>query len=107
MFTWSLKLYLYLGAAVVIIALTVRVMTWREQANQNKVDWASVKAHLADESKSHTVGMDLEYGLNKYRSLSLDIDKEVTHAAPTSPRFDADSLRRTQARIAAGEAARQ
>lgn len=53
-------------------------------------------------------GMNLETGLNDYRTKAKELDRSVKDAiTTTSPRFDAGSMQRTANRIAAGEAARK
>lgn len=71
---------------------------------QNAID-----DHLAAEGKSHGIGLNLETGLNDYKSQTAEIDRKVNHATlhDTGNRFDAAGVQRTSDRIAAGIAARK
>ena len=80
------------------------------KASEKAAQWeASVASWTAASETSWKVGFNLETGLNEYRKNTETLNEEVAHATinDTGNRFDAGSVQRTAARIAAGEAARQ
>jgi len=76
---------------------------WQAEKLQQAIDAQKI------EDKGHTIGLNLETGLNDYKPISRELDKEVNNATSldSSRRFDDDIVRRTTARISAGESSRK
>lgn len=69
---------------------------------------SAINTRIAAEQFGFKQGMNLETGLNDYKKQAREYDRKVQDATTaTSPRFTADGVQRTTARIAAGEAARK
>lgn len=75
---------------------------WKAEKLQQAIDAQKI------EDKGHAVSLNLETGLNDYKPISRELDKEVNNATllDSGNRFSVDSVRRTTARINAGEASR-
>lgn len=98
---WKLGLYLVMALALMI--LTIKVLNWREEAHKVAELENAIARFNADQQKSRTIGLNLNEGLNSYRSKARELDTET----PTGAVFDSDGVRRISQRNAAGRAARQ
>lgn len=93
-------------AAMAVVALAWQIQHWRHEAERADVYKRAVDQMLEQQEKSHSVGINLETGLNDYRPKAREIDKKVQNA-PNRIDFDVERVQRTAERIAAGNAARQ
>lgn len=68
----------------------------------------AISDYIAGTGKSHTIGLDLETGLNEYKKKAQELNKEAINANYNDiARISSDSMHRAAKRIAAGESARQ
>lgn len=76
---------------------------WQAEKLQQAIDAQKI------EDKGHAVSLNLETGLNDYKPISRELDKEVNNATSfdSSRRFDNSSVKRTEQRIQTGEKARE
>ena len=100
-----LKLHLTMAILTIVVTMaivgTIRVMLWRERAHQTDSLQAGINAHIADEKHNEAIGLNLETGLNDYRTETRG------QSSRNADVFTADSMQFVTQRIAAGEAARQ
>lgn len=77
-----------------------------EQAKSLRV---AIERQQEEMNRNAEIGRKLEDGIEVYRNTSRNLDHEVYDATRhnAAARFDADSVRRVSARIAAGEEARE
>lgn len=110
MIAWLNAYISYIRWIVILLGLAVvfwagRHWGWlEEQNNKAEVQAANNALYRASAAKSHTIGMNLETGLNDYRKNT----KDIHHANnDSSGVFDVGSVRSHTDRIAAGTAARK
>ena len=107
----SLKIKLAVTAAVIVALLAAGWSARGVWEKSKKVDELTnaINEQSKQQDKSHSVGMNLETGLNDYRPVAKELDRKVNNATATDTgnRFDANSVQRTSDRIAAGRAARE
>lgn len=104
------KRWLLIAAAAIALVWGAWWLNDRlDRANDADAAEQAIIDRAAAEGRSHTIGMNLETGLNDYRAVAKKLDNEVSHATANDSgnRFTADSVQRAAARIAAGEAARR
>lgn len=98
------------GAGVLALLLIGwRVAGWREQAQKVGELEAALNQAQQNQERTRSVGIDLNNGNNVYRPAARELDRKVQNEtlSPATARFDANGLRLTKERIAAGNAARR
>lgn len=94
-----------LGAlALVLIYFTVQYERGQFALKENKSLKADITAGNTGNENSLKIGVNLNAGQGQYETDKIKLDAEIPSVGPA---HDVDSVRRTQARISAGIAARQ
>lgn len=107
---WAWRKPLLVGLAAVILAWAIWWLNDRlDRAREADELERLLIDRTTEEERSHTIGMNLETGLNEYRPAANTLNRKVQDATAhdSGNRFDARSVQRTTDRIAAGEAARK
>lgn len=93
---------------LVLVGIGWQINQWRNDAKITHDYQDGIRKLGEDIERAAQIGTDAENANVTYKQAATELDKEL-HNAPvdTTARFNADSVRRTAARIAAGEAARK
>lgn len=103
------RIWLIIGAAALALLAGWRAHKLVIDAESADRLRSALNNRIAAEEFGFQQGMNLETNLNDYRADARDLDLEVYDATVSDAgnRFNADSVRRTAGRIAAGKAIRQ
>lgn len=102
--TTKIKFALLLAAALLLIVGTVRYVNGRNAVKENAALKADIAAGNLGNAISNDIGINLNAGQGQYETDAYQLDQQIPSAGPT---FDADSMRRINERISAGERARE
>lgn len=102
----TIKLILFAVAAGLIISVTYRYVEGRHAVEENELLKEDISKGNADNRASLDLGLKLNEKVEEYGKRTQPIDIELDRASGL-PVFDADGVRRSEARIRAGVAARE